>query len=55
MDDQHVDMFSYLSPEQRVQRDHPLRAVRAMTDRNSVKAPKCNSMKCAFYREGPDL
>lgn len=25
-------MFSYLSPEQRVRRDHPLRAVRAMTD-----------------------
>jgi transposase len=26
------DMFSYLSPEQRVRQDHPLRAVRAMTD-----------------------
>jgi hypothetical protein len=25
-------MFSYLSPEQRVRKDHPLRAVRAMTD-----------------------
>ena len=25
-------MFSYLSPEQRVRRDHPLRAVRTMTD-----------------------
>ncbi len=25
-------MFSYLSPEQRVSKDHPLRAVRAMTD-----------------------
>lgn len=25
-------MFSYLSPEQRVRRDHPLRAVRALTD-----------------------
>lgn len=25
-------MFSYLSPEQRVDKDHPLRAVRAMTD-----------------------
>jgi transposase len=32
MDDQQVDMFSYLSPEQRVRKDHPLRAVRAMTD-----------------------
>lgn len=25
-------MFSYLSPEARVRRDHPLRAVRSMTD-----------------------
>ncbi len=25
-------MFSYLSPEQRVPADHPLRAVRALTD-----------------------
>ena len=25
-------MFSYLSPEQRVRKDHPLRAVRALTD-----------------------
>ena len=32
MDHQQADMFSYLSPEQRVGKDHPLRAVRAMTD-----------------------
>jgi transposase len=25
-------MFSYLSPEQRVRQDHPLRAARALTD-----------------------
>jgi hypothetical protein len=31
IDDQQVDMFSYLSPEQRVRKDHPLRVVRAMT------------------------
>lgn len=31
-DHQQPDMFSYLSPEQRVRKDHPLRAVRAMTD-----------------------
>jgi len=31
-DDQTKDMFSYLSPEQRVRADHPLRAIRAMTD-----------------------
>ena len=32
IDHQQTDMFSYLSPEQRVRRDHPLRSVRAMTD-----------------------
>jgi transposase len=32
VDHQQSDMFSYLSPEQRVRKDHPLRAVRAMTD-----------------------
>src|SRR4030088_3009272 len=31
--DQTNEMFSYLSPEQRVRADHPLRAIRAMTDR----------------------
>jgi transposase len=32
IDHQQADMFSYLSPEQRVRRDHPLRSVRVMTD-----------------------
>jgi transposase len=32
IDHQQADMFSYLSPEQRVRQDHPLRAVRVMTD-----------------------
>ena len=32
IDHQQADMFSYLSPEQRVRNDHPLRKVRAMTD-----------------------
>jgi transposase len=31
-DEQQGHMFSYLSPEQRVRKDHPLRAVRALTD-----------------------
>ena len=31
-DHQQSDMFSYLSPEERVRRDHPLRAIRAMAD-----------------------
>ncbi len=30
---QQSDMFSYLSPEQRVRADHPLRAIRAMADK----------------------
>ena len=33
-DEQTHHMFSYLSPEQRVPADHPLRAVRALTDRS---------------------
>ena len=32
-DEQTSHMFSYLSPEQRVRADHPLRAIRGMTDR----------------------
>ena len=31
-DDQQLDVFSYISPEQRVAQDHPLRVLRAMTD-----------------------
>ena len=31
-DDQQLDVFSYVSPEQRVAQDHPLRSLRAMTD-----------------------
>jgi hypothetical protein len=31
-DNKQSDMFSYLSPEQRVRPDHPLRAIRAMAD-----------------------
>ncbi len=31
-DDQQSQIFSYLSPEQRVRKDHPLRAIRAMVD-----------------------
>jgi transposase len=32
IDNQQVDIFSYISPEHRVRKDHPLRTVRAMTD-----------------------
>jgi transposase len=31
-DHQQSDMFSYVSPEQRVREDHPLRAIRTMAD-----------------------
>ncbi len=31
-DHQQADMYSYLSPEQRVRDDHPLRKIRAMAD-----------------------
>ena len=31
-DDQQADMYSYLSPEDRVRQGHPLRAIRAMAD-----------------------
>jgi hypothetical protein len=37
-DHQQGHMFSYSSPEKRVQEDHPLRAVRALTDENLRKA-----------------
>jgi len=32
IDHQQGQVFSYLSPEERVRKDHPLRAVRAMTN-----------------------
>src|SRR6202522_2418071 len=31
-DEQQLDVFSYISPEQRVPQDHPLRTLRIMTD-----------------------
>jgi hypothetical protein len=31
-DEQQLDVFSYISPEQRVPQDHPLRSLRAMSD-----------------------
>src|SRR6202163_1556227 len=35
-DKQQADMFSYLSPEARVRKDHPLRPIRAMADQALV-------------------
>ena len=31
-DEQQLDVFSYISPEERVPQDHPLRPLRVMTD-----------------------
>jgi hypothetical protein len=31
-EEQQLDVFSYINPEQRVPQDHPLRWLRAMTD-----------------------
>src|SRR5437764_14432996 len=49
IDHQQSDMFSFLSPEQRVRTDHPLRRVRAMTDEilNSM-----SPLFDALYAEG---
>ena len=44
-DDQAAHLFSYVSPEQRVPADHPLRAIRQMTDRVLVTlSPKFTAM-----------
>ena len=49
IDHQQADMFSYLSPEARVRKDHPLRAVRSMTDEIlSNMSPQFDAM----YAEG---
>jgi transposase len=49
IDHQQDDMFSYLSPEQRVRNDHPLRVVRAMTDGILERMPPLFD---AMYAEG---
>jgi len=50
-DDQTNDMFSYLSPEQRVRADHPLRAIRAMTDQVFAElSPRFTRMYSAIGR-----
>jgi hypothetical protein len=43
-DEQQLDVFSYVSPEQRVPQDHPLRSLRFMTDEaiSYKTAPKEN-------------
>ena len=44
-DEQQLDVFSYISPEQRVPQDHPLRSLRAMTDEALQQLrPRFNSL-----------
>jgi transposase len=51
IDHQQADMFSYLSPEQRVRKDHPLRTVGAMTDEILVSmSPLFDAMYADFGR-----
>jgi hypothetical protein len=50
-DDQTSGMFSYLSPEQRVRPDHPLRAIRRMTDQVfATLSPRFTTMYSAIGR-----
>ena len=48
-DEQTTHMFSYLSPEQLVPANHPLRAVRALTDGLcQVNSPRGTMPGCTF-------
>jgi transposase len=50
-DQQQNHMFSYLSPEQRVRKDHPLRAIRAMVDEVLKQlSPRFDSMYARMGR-----
>ncbi len=50
-DEQTSAMFSYLSPEQRVREDHPLRAIRRMTDEALASlSPRFATMYSAIGR-----
>ena len=54
IDHQQSHMFSYLSPEARVRKDHPLRAVRTMVDEIlQALSPAFDRMYAA--RAGPRL
>src|SRR6202045_4262076 len=50
-DEQQLDVFSYISPEQRVPQDHPLRSLRAMTDEALQQLkPKFNNLYAKIGR-----
>jgi transposase len=50
MDEQQSQIFSYLSPEARVRKDHPLRAIRAMVD--EVLGQLSGSLDAMYARVG---
>ena len=50
-DEQSGSMFSYLSPEERVPADHPLRGIRRMTDRALARlSPRFGTLYVKFGR-----
>ena len=52
-DEQSGHLFSYLSPEQRVPADHPLRAIRQMTD--AALAPAVAALRAALCADRPPV
>jgi hypothetical protein len=53
-DEQQLDVFSYVSPEQRIPADHPLRPVRAMADEAMRDLKPCFSELYSQYGEAFD-
>ena len=53
-DEQQLDVFSYVSPEQRVPQDHPLRSLRVMTD-EALRSCSHGSTSCMPRLDGPRL
>jgi len=56
-DQQQLDMFSYVSPEQRVPQDHPLRSLRAMTDKalQQLKPRQISGQTGSTGRQAPRI
>jgi len=54
-DEQQSQIFSYLSPEARVRKDHPLRAIRVMVDEALAQvSPTPSSTKSMIYRRSSE-
>ena len=55
-DERQLDVFSYVSPEQRVPQDHPSRSLRAMTDEALRELhPRFNKLHATRRLDGPRL